>query len=288
MKDLSSIKNLQRQSIKAAFVIAFLASQWLSVSAEILSTATIGGVEVDIRRPSEGAYPLIIFSHGMGACPDDYSDIQKRLVNAGYVIIAPKHSDCVSGLTQPEIPWREAQNWTEQTHAYRRDDIHHLLNELPSSTYEQYIESFNRVGCVGHSLGGYTCMGLAGAWDSWKRNEITAIALLSPWHKPFIEQQRMAHMNNVKTLYQGGSIDRPISMDLMRAGGTFDQTNPSKYMQIFRRARHSSWADGRLAKRFHEQMAYYLVAFFDSSLNDVENTKLALKKSQITDLRFEH
>ena len=141
---------------------------------------------------------------------------------------------------------------------------------------------------MGHSMGGYTCMGLAGAWDSWKRNEVISVALLSPWNKPFVLQDRMSNMTNVKTLYQGGSRDRPISPSLIESNGTFNKTKPSKYLQIFKRARHSSWTDGILAKRFHEEMSYYITSFFDLSLKSSPKEDLEIKKSKVTELKFEH
>jgi pimeloyl-ACP methyl ester carboxylesterase len=266
----------------------FLTLQTPPVIGEILTTDTIENIELEIRRPDDDTYPLIIFSHGMGGCPADYSGIQGRLANAGYIVVAPKHADCISGSTTPDTPWHTPEKWTEHTNNNRRDDIHTVLDALPHSKYAQYIETFKQVGCAGHSMGGYTCMGLSGGWDSWKRIEINSVALLSPWNKPYAVQGRMSSIRNVKTLYQGGSKDRPISTGLIEPNGTFDKTKPPKYLQIFKRARHSSWTDGALAKRFHEQMSYYIISFFDFSLKNNPKEKLEVLNSQITELRFEH
>ena len=254
----------------------------------ILTTDTIGGVEVEIRRADNDKHPLVIFSHGMGACPTGVDGIQSRLARAGYTVVAPKHADCISGSTTPDVSWRKPHKWTDKTHSNRRDDLHRVLDALPSSDYAQYIKSFDQVGCMGHSMGGYTCMGLAGAWDSWKRDEIISIALLSPWHKPYLVQDRISNMTNVSTLYQGGSKDRPISPDLIEPNGAFDQTLPAKYLQIFKRAKHSSWTDRALAKRFHDQMSYYIISFFDGALKQGSEEKLEVKTSQTKELMFDH
>ena len=224
----------------------------------------------------------------MSDCPSNNDEIQSRLADAGYIVVAPKHEDCFSGSTTPDIPWADPENWTDQTNRDRRDDIHAVLDALPLSSYAQYVQDFGQIGCMGYSMGGYTCMGLAGAWDSWKREEVIAIALLSPWNKPYEVQNRIAKMNDVKTLYQGGSKDRPISTDILKPNGTFDRTEPSKYLQIFKRARHSSWTDGALAKRFHEPMGYYIISFFDLSLKDRPKEKLEVRKSRIAELQFSH
>jgi len=278
---------LNLSNMKAFLFFLCITAQTTSI-ADVLKIERINGVEVEIRRPATGIYPLIIFSHGMGACPADYSSINGRLADAGYIVVAPKHADCISGSTKPEIPWREPEKWTEQTNSNRKDDIHRVLDALPSSNYAQYIDTFKQVGCAGHSMGGYTCMALAGAWDSWKRDEVISIALLSPWNKPYEAQKRVAKMSNLKTLYQGGSKDRPISTDLIESNGTFDKTESSKYLQIFKRARHSAWADGILAKRFHAQMSYYITSFFDLSLKNGPKENLEIKKSQVSELQFRH
>mgnify|MGYP001164279517 FL=1 len=256
--------------------------------ADIMTTTSIDGVPVEIRRAGDGVYPLIIFSHGMGGCPSGLDGIQSQLANAGYIVVAPKHTDCIERRTTPDVSWRKPLKWTDQTNSDRKDDIHKVLDALPSSGYAKHIKSFDEVGCLGHSMGGYSCMGLAGAWESWKRDEVIAIALLSPWHKPYAEQNQIKRMSNVRTLYQGGSKDRPISPDLAKPNGTYDQTRSPKYLQIFKRARHSSWTDRPLSTRFHEDMSYYIESFFDVALKGDLEGKLEVKKGLVTELRFEH
>lgn len=259
-----------------------------SAFADIKTTENIGGVEVEIRRAGNGVYPLVVFSHGMGGCPGNTDGIQSRLADAGYVVVAPKHEDCHTGNTTPDNPWGEPLSWTDQSNSDRRDDIHAVLDALPSSAYAQYIEGFSNIGCMGHSMGGYTCMGVAGAWSSWTRSEVGPVAALSPWHKPFTEQNRVGDMTNSQTLYQGGTLDSAITPQMMEAGGTFAQTSPSKYGQVFDRAGHSAWTDGYLSSRFHDQMAYYLISFFDAYLKGGSVSKLEVKKSRVSTMDYVH
>ncbi|CAH0990675.1 hypothetical protein SIN8267_00769 [Sinobacterium norvegicum] len=259
-----------------------------SAVADIMTTANIGGVDVEIRRAGNGVYPLVMFSHGMGSCPGSTDGIQSRLADAGYIVVAPKHNDCLTGSTTPDVPWAEPENWNDQSNVDRSDDIHAVLDALPSSTYAQYVEDFASIGCMGHSMGGYTCMGVAGAWSSWKRNEIVAVAALSPWHRPLMVQNQVSNMTNVKTLYQGGTLDNPITSELNQPGGTYQQTWPSKYGQVFDRAGHSAWTDGRLSSRFHSEMNYYHVSFFDAYLKNGSVSKLEVKKSRVKTLSYEH
>ncbi|MBY6188899.1 dienelactone hydrolase family protein [Microbulbifer agarilyticus] len=253
-----------------------------------MTTTNIGGVSVEIRRAGNGVYPLVIFSHGMGGCPGNTNGIQSRLADAGYIVVAPKHDDCLTGNTTPDVPWTQPENWTDQTNVDRRDDMHAVLDALPSSAYSQYIEGFSNIGCMGHSMGGYTCMGIAGAWSSWARSEVGAVAALSPWHRPLMVQNRVGDMTNGQTLYQGGTLDSTITPELIQAGGTYAQTSPSKYGQVFYRAGHSAWTDGWLSSRFHDEMAYYLVSFFDAYLKHGSVSDLEVKKSRVDTLDYEH
>ena len=259
-----------------------------SALADTLTTTTIGGVEVEIRRGGNGVYPLIIFSHGMGGCPGNTDSIQGRLADAGYIVVAPKHADCFSGSSKPDDPWGEPQDWDDTSNSNRRDDIHAVLDALPSSNYAQYVEDFSRVGCMGHSMGGYTCMGVAGAWESWNRTEIVAVVALSPWHRPYLVNNQVGAMTGVATLYQGGTWDNPITSELTQSGGTYDQTWPSKYLQVFKRAGHMAWTDGDLSSRFHKQMNYYHASFFDAFLKTGSITKLQVKKSRVSTLKYQH
>jgi len=277
-------KNLSRSCL----VLTLALSPVGSAIADILTTETIGAVEVEIRRAGNGVYPLVVFSHGMGACPESTDGLQSRLADAGYIVVSPKHQDCHTGSTTPDVAWREPENWTDQSNRNRRDDMHAVLDALPSSDYAQYVEDFGKIGCMGHSMGGYTCMGLAGAWESWTRSEIRAVAALSPWHKPLTVQNRVGDMTNDQTLYQGGTLDIAITPQLMEVGGAFDQTSPAKYLQVFDRAGHSAWTDGALSERFHDDMAYYLTSFFDAFLKGGNNKKLTQRQSRVSTLDYDH
>ena len=114
--------------------------------ADILTTTSIGGVPVEIRRAGEGVHLLIIFSHGMGGCPSGVDGIQSQLANYGYIVVAPKHADCIERQTTPDVSWRKPLEWTDQTNSDRKDDIHKVLDALPSTGYAKHIESFDQVG----------------------------------------------------------------------------------------------------------------------------------------------
>lgn len=220
-------------------------------------TDTIAGVEVEIRKGGKDKYPLVIFSHGFGTCPSANDEIQENLANRGYTVIAPKHQDCLDEPPEDEEAWLEPEEWTEETYRSRRDDISEILAALPyEEKWAQYID-FENIGCMGYSLGGYTCMGLAGAWPSWSNYEIDAFVLLSPWHRPYSVERKKPWENPIEDmhgraiLYMGGSLDIPITWHPEVDGGisqslkaVFDRTpTHEKYIQIFAGASHLSFVD---------------------------------------------
>ena len=44
---------------------------------------------------------------------------------------------------------------------------------------------------VGHSLGGYTVLGVGGGWAHWKDPRVKAILALSPYAAPFINKETL-------------------------------------------------------------------------------------------------
>jgi hypothetical protein len=63
---------------------------------------------------------------------------------------------------------------------------------------------WQRFGPVGHSLGGYTVLGLSGAWPSWKLDRVKAVPALSPHVRPFLVRRTPAGLG-APAMYQGGT-----------------------------------------------------------------------------------
>jgi hypothetical protein len=63
-----------------------------------------------------------------------------------------------------------------------------------------FVDASN-VGAVGHSLGGYTVIGMAGGWRLWKTPELKAVIALSPFVEPFIAAGTLSRLD-VPVTYQ--------------------------------------------------------------------------------------
>ncbi len=104
--------------------------------------------------PQSGKHPLVILSHGSGGNAANLGWISAKLVQAGYVVIAPNHPGSTSGNSRPET---NVKFWE------RPQDMTALLNALESSVeFSENLDTQHTVA-MGFSAGGHTALALAGA-----------------------------------------------------------------------------------------------------------------------------
>jgi predicted dienelactone hydrolase len=228
-------------------------------------------------RPPKDGYPLILFSHGFTGCSTQSVFLVEALAHAGYFVLAPNHRDALCGpgqqgrlfaklaTTRPEEPFRDPDAWSEATYRSRRADLEAILDAvLKEKSFRGVPIDSSRIGLAGHSLGGYTVLGLAGAWPSWKDGRIKAVLGLSPYCAPFIKKGNLVHLD-VPVMYQGGTLDVRITPSVRRPGGAYDLTSAPKYYVELDGAGHFAWTN--LNKHYQACISKYAVAFFDRYLN---------------------
>jgi predicted dienelactone hydrolase len=272
-------------------------SLWLfAVLCGVASAAehlNIAGRDVAIWKPAGAApatgYPVVLFSHGFGGCNTQSVFLMEALSQAGYLVLAPNHKDAGCGTAKkdnqgwypgkafsyghPEKPFRHPEAWSDSTYKDRLADMKAVLDEvLRGNTFQSLKIDAQRVGAAGHSLGGYTVLGLAGAWPSWKDGRIKAVLALSPYCEPYISKGDLAHMN-VPVMYQGGTRDIGVTPVVKRANGAYDRSSVPKYYVEFDGAGHFAWTNAN--KQFQPTITTYSVAFFDQYLKGNATTKLS-------------
>ena len=218
-------------------------------------------VAADHRRPS----PVLIFSHGFGGCATGVSYLMKALAKHGYWVFAPQHKDGSCNRRapgRPEEPFRDAAQWSDRTYADRRDDILALEGALKLDRRFAPQIDFSHLGYLGHSLGGYTVLGLAGAWPSWvSAPKPRAVLAMSPYIAPFLAHTTLGDVD-VPVMLQGGTADFGITPSLTRAGGAYDALKAPKYLVVFTGARHLSWGNGG-SDDIHAAIVERAIAFLD-------------------------
>jgi predicted dienelactone hydrolase len=219
--------------------------------------------------------PLILFSHGFGGCAEQSRTLTRALADAGYAVLAPNHRDegCArfngnmlnalkAGGLRPEQPFTAPGAWNADTETSRRDDIEALLAyALSHAPYKEAIDPAH-IALMGHSLGGYTVLGIAGGWESWRDPRIKCVLTLSPYAAPFVTAKRMGAIA-VPVMYQTGTRDIGIGPVLLKHGG-YEQTKARKYLLELKGAGHFAWTE--LNPVFQKTIADYAIAFFDREL----------------------
>jgi len=228
----------------------------------------IGGLQVAVwipHRGTPGPWPIIIFSHGFYGCNTQVSFLMRSLAGVGYAVFAPAHRDM--DCTDPSVFEQKSVesfavpgSWTDTKFADRAHDIEHLLDVLAKDPrYRGSLFDWKQVGLIGHSLGGYTVLSVAGAWPQLKDARVKAVLALSPFALPFIRNKTLGGLD-APVMYQGGTRDG-MTLFLKMPDGAYAQSPAPKYFVEFDKMGHRGWTDADVTQ--HEDIESYSEAFFD-------------------------
>ncbi len=267
----------------------------------------VAGRRVAIWKPAGAAppegYPLILFSHGFLGCGTQSLALTEGLAQRGYLVLAPDHRDAACGARErrryfetPSALWSkepffDPTAWSEATYRDRAADLEAILDTITKAGAFQGVPiDRSRIGLAGHSLGGYTVLGLAGAWPSWKDPRVKAVLAVSPYCTPYIRKGDLSHLD-VPVMYQGGTFDFGVTPYVRRRGGAYDLTSPPKFYVEFRGASHFAWTN--LSKSYQPTILEYALAFFDRYLKgEADPNPLARLLNrpwpqEVSDLRYD-
>ncbi len=241
----------------------------------------IGGVEVVVWRPSasaQEALPVVMFSHALYMCPTQSRYLTSALADEGYLVIAPQHADSSCSMSVSpslsRISGKPSLLWTDDDYRDRAEDIRTVVAGLRHDRRYRDIADPGRLALMGHSLGGYTVLGLGGAWPSWRLPGVRAIVALTPYALPFQHSDGLARLS-VPTMYQVGAFDPVFTLPLMLFG--YAQTPSPKYLVEISWANHMAWTDLGISDR--DAIVSYVVAFLDHHVRQAP-AALALQSAQ--------
>lgn len=287
------------------------------VTAIDASTCKVAGLELAVWQPkASGTLPLVIFSHGFHGRNTQSEFLMRALAQAGYLVVAPNHKDALGAhalalhaeenseaVSLHEITgeaseqriepgfsrrsqesFRQPLNWSEATYRNRRDDIAKLFSALRTDSRFEALIDWNRIALVGHSLGGYTVLGLAGAWPSWKLPGIKAVIAMSPYCQPYLAGGNLSSLD-VPVMYQGGTRDFGITPFVKNAGGAFAKTGAPACFVEFDKMGHLGWTSFNRDTAQRDLIEQYCLAFLDQYLKDKSSAVLKTKVSGVSDLR---
>lgn len=240
--------------------------------------------QVAVWEPTLRCAPLVLFSHGFHGNRNQSTRLCQSLAQAGYLVVAVEHQDARRGSGQPEASMLHTEEWNESTYKDRRDDLVAVLHFMRTDpVWAPRVDWSLGVALMGHSLGGYTAFGTAGAWPSWKQQEcrISAVLGLSPYLSCLRHQGQLSRLG-IPAMFQSGSLDLGVKPSLLR-GGLFASTSAPAYYVEFGRASHFAWTD--LNEAYQEVIAHYCVAFLDRYVKGNQQADLSSRWPQVVDLR---
>jgi predicted dienelactone hydrolase len=254
-----------------------------------LSIAGVAVTEWEGHAPAAGPQPVVIFSHGFHGCATQSRFLMQAFADAGYLVFAPNHRDAVCGggagswFDRPEAPFLNPEKWTDLTYRDRAEDIRKLTQALRGDAAWRGRIDWGRLALAGHSLGGYTVLGLAGAWPSWRLPEVRAVLALSPYSQPFLRAGTL-HGLAAPVMYQGGTLDFGTTPALDKAGGAFAASPAPNYFVELSGATHFAWTN--LGRRDRDAIIAYSLAFLNHALNGAAAGILHPTGPGVADLRF--
>ncbi|WP_254506950.1 alpha/beta hydrolase family protein [Anatilimnocola floriformis] len=262
-----------------------------TVAAQHNYRGQIGFVAAD-SPVSDGVHPVILFSHGFLGMPDQSIFLTEGLARRGYIVAAIGHADGLLAKREKPIPapnFGDAKSWTEDKFRDRREDVVALLDYLQKesqqagSAWNQHVDK-TAIGIAGHSLGGYTALGLIGGWEKAKDKRIKAALALSPFAAPYLTQGNLADVRT-PVMFQGGTLDWGITP---LVPGVYQKLTGPKYNLVLKNETHFGWTNlialgktttDAVSSGNAQLMLDYSVAFFDRHVRGQPNEKLLDEKN---------
>lgn len=114
----------------------------------------VGALGVPDAPPAAGEHPLVVLSHGYGGNWGKQVWLASALAHQGYIVAAVNHPGTT---TKDRSPQAAAQLWQ------RPADLSRAIDAVLAKPEQFGVVAKNRIAAIGHSLGGWTVLEIAGA-----------------------------------------------------------------------------------------------------------------------------
>jgi predicted dienelactone hydrolase len=279
---------------------------------------TGGNVAMDARPLAQaGGRPLLVFSHGYGGSGLGALFLTEYMASLGWIVVAPDHHDQFSAVRIREgqvkgfdrLGFYRAAKAIGHSDPEQRQRFLYRVKELKavmawaldSGPYAALVNP-SQVAVGGHSLGGFTALGLCGTLPKWYEPRIQALVLFSTGAGAYLYDDAELRRVKVPTLYLYGEKERDTergehSMQEL-AEKLYRDLSAPMYMLEVKGATHTSFNNrfsDKLGARIlsgeedqFEVIRHYAAAFLDSYVSHRADARSRLHEAvpMITRLRY--
>ena len=198
-----------------------LALLYPAVGAE--STEHFGPYALDVARDApaaDGAWPLVVISHGHSGTPWAYRELARHLALAGFVVALPAHT----GNTRND-------NTLAGTAANLANRPRHISLSIDAALADPVLATHigtGGVAVIGHSIGGYTALAAAGGQPWTGPYEKKGAA---PAPVPVTPDARIGALVllNPATFWFVGESLRAVRVPILMRTGEKDRVTPAEH-----------------------------------------------------------
>jgi predicted dienelactone hydrolase len=258
---------------------------------------TTGQVSLDALPHAQGGpYPLLVFSHGFGGSGLSAVFLNEHLAAKGWIVAAPDHNDKYSAVRirtghQNDFDRNGFMQYAQQIassdanhraeYLYRLDEMRLVLDRMLESDLFGPLIDRNRIAVGGHSLGGFTALGLCGTIPDRRDDRIKAALLLSTGAGGYLyRESELAKVRVPLMLFLGEKEkeQKRGSETMTRLSEKiYRNVNPPKYYLVIKGANHfsfnnrftdseGSWFLGGSEEQF-EVIRRYSITFLEKYVN---------------------
>jgi len=245
-------------------------------------------IPVRIYEPvnASGPLPLVLFSHGLGNSRRGYEYFGRYLAAQGYLVVHVQHhgTDDELGFIGLYRASKKSENWEN-----RPVDVEFVIDRLQAMNADNQSRFYrkvdiDRIALAGHSLGGFTALGLAGLrmhpvgqpGPDFQDKRVRAVIALSPPKLFGADDEATFASLTVPALYMTGTRDRSWLWDTSVADRRvpFERSRGAHpYLVVLQKGTHSTFSDdercpGALHGEHLKTIQNVSLAFLDGYLRD--------------------
>ncbi|MDJ0702867.1 MAG: alpha/beta fold hydrolase [Leptolyngbyaceae cyanobacterium MO_188.B28] len=242
---------------------------WQTETLKLYDRSRDRAFEVDLYSPpspSSTPIPVLAISHGLGANRTSFAELAQHLASHGFAVAVLDHPGSSSQQLENLLKGTVSEVFEPREFIDRPKDVSFLLDELQRRNQTNASPhahlNLEQVGVIGHSLGGYTALALAGAELDFGRLRadctfdrgglhLANLSLLlqcvalngeNEPHPPLWDQrvQAVFTMNSISGSVFGPSGLRQVQVPVMLVAGSDDSIAPALLEQI----RPFTWLTG--------------------------------------------